>query len=82
VFDFDYGGGGCRRGSGSSGLIFLIFCAEKIWDGGELSFCCFADVFEGGFGKSGVQAWCFCGQVVVDCVANVDKKLLFAAAEK
>jgi hypothetical protein len=27
-------------------------------------------VFEGGTGKVGVFAWCFCGEVVVDCVVN------------
>jgi hypothetical protein len=30
----------------------------------------FTGVFEGGFGKSGVQRWCFCGEVVVDCVVK------------
>jgi len=29
-------------------------------------------VFAGVFEEIGVSAWCFCGQVVVDCVANVD----------
>jgi hypothetical protein len=27
-------------------------------------------VFKGGSGKSGVFAWCFCGEVVVNCVVN------------
>jgi hypothetical protein len=31
----------------------------------------FARVFEGGFGKSRVSWWCFCGEFVVDCVVNV-----------
>ena len=29
--------------------------------------CC----FKGGFGKSGILWWCFCGEFVVDCVVNV-----------
>jgi hypothetical protein len=37
-----------------------------------MSFAKFAGVFEGGFGKSACQVWCFCGEVVVKCVANVD----------
>jgi hypothetical protein len=28
-------------------------------------------VFAGGFAKSHVFLWCFCGEVVVDCVVNV-----------
>jgi hypothetical protein len=31
--------------------------------------------FEGCFGKSGVQRVVFCGEVVVKCVAKVDKKM-------
>jgi hypothetical protein len=27
-------------------------------------------VFKGGSEKSGVFAWCFCGEVVVNCVVN------------
>jgi hypothetical protein len=34
-------------------------------------FLVFAGVFEGGFGKVGVWVWYFCGEVVVECVANV-----------
>jgi hypothetical protein len=34
----------------------------------------FAGVFGGGFGKTGVCVWCFCGEFVVDCVVNVDTK--------
>jgi len=30
--------------------------------------CGFACVFEGGFGKRGVFVWCFCGELVVECV--------------
>jgi hypothetical protein len=32
----------------------------------------FAGVFEGCFGKSGVQRVVFCGEVVVNCVVEVD----------
>jgi hypothetical protein len=32
--------------------------------------CLFAGIFEGGFGKSGVLGWFFCGEVVVNCVVN------------
>ncbi len=39
----------------------------------EGDFWCFMGVFEGCFGKSGVQNVVFCGEVVVDCVVNVDK---------
>jgi hypothetical protein len=35
----------------------------------------FSLVFEGCFGKSGVQDVVFCGENVVNCVVNVDKKL-------
>jgi hypothetical protein len=28
-------------------------------------------VFKGGFRANGVLWWCFCGEVVVDCVVNV-----------
>jgi hypothetical protein len=31
----------------------------------------FACVFEGGFGKSRVLWWCFCGEFVVNRVVNV-----------
>ena len=31
----------------------------------------FAGVFEGGFGKSGVKLVVFCGENVVECVANM-----------
>jgi hypothetical protein len=34
--------------------------------------CAFAGVFEGGFGKSSAQWVIFCGEVVVNCVVNVD----------
>jgi hypothetical protein len=34
-------------------------------------FAVFAGVFEGGFGKSGVQSMVFCGENVVECVVNV-----------
>jgi hypothetical protein len=33
-------------------------------------FLVFAGVFEGGFGKTGVSWWCFCGQRVVNCVVD------------
>jgi hypothetical protein len=33
-------------------------------------FAFFAAIFEGGFGKSGVLGWFFCGEVVVNCVVN------------
>jgi hypothetical protein len=32
--------------------------------------CGFARVFEGGFGKYGAFRWCFCGEVVVNCMVN------------
>jgi hypothetical protein len=35
-------------------------------------FCCFCCVFGGGFGKSGVSEWFFCGQSVVNCVVKMD----------
>jgi len=36
---------------------FFVFC-----DGGAF--------FQGVFAKMGVLLWCFCGEVVVDCVVN------------
>jgi hypothetical protein len=45
---------------------------EKAGRGGGWDLCAFAGVFEGGFGKSGVQWVVFCGEVVVNCVVNVD----------
>src|SRR5260370_2436305 len=38
--------------------------------------------FEGGIGKVGVFAWCFCGEVVVDCVVIVACWRAFARGSK
>jgi len=38
--------------------------------------------FEGGFGKYGAQRWCFCGEVVVECVVKRDSLTSAAAREK
>jgi hypothetical protein len=47
--------GGCRA---------AFFCFRKI-------FCLgWRDVFSGVFGKIVFLTWCFCGEVVVDCVVN------------
>jgi hypothetical protein len=40
------------------------------WDG----FVDFGGVFEGVLRKMVGWVWCFCGEFVVECVANVDKK--------
>ena len=41
-------------------------------------FVVFVGVFEGGFGKSGVSGWFFCGQRVVNCVVKMaSEKSLF-----
>jgi hypothetical protein len=45
---------------------------EKAGRGGGPDLCAFAGVFEGGFRKSTVQRMVFCGEVVVNCVVNVD----------
>jgi hypothetical protein len=39
-------------------------------------------VFEGCFGKVLVLAWCFCGEVVVECVVNVVRRRRALGAEK
>ena len=44
-------------------------------------FCCFCCVFGGGFGKSGVSEWFFCGQSVVNCVVKMDGESHFGGAE-
>jgi hypothetical protein len=35
-----------------------------------VSFCGFAGLFEGVFGKTGVFVWCFDGEFVVNCVVE------------
>jgi hypothetical protein len=37
----------------------------------EFFFLWWVGVFAGGFAKSRAFLWCFCGEVVVDCVVNV-----------
>jgi hypothetical protein len=49
---------------------------------GTGDFVGFAGVFEGRFGKSGESLWCFCGENVVGCVVNVDRKLRVFGDEK
>jgi hypothetical protein len=44
---------------------------KKVGPGASRGFALFAGVFEGGFGKSGVQRLVFCGANVVQCVVNV-----------
>jgi hypothetical protein len=44
---------------------------KKDGGGGEV-FCCFAGVFEGCFGKNDVLVVVNRGEVVVDCMVNVD----------
>jgi hypothetical protein len=57
----------------------VSFFTEKVGRGGWRRNVSFSLVFEGCFGKSGVQNVVFCGENVVKCVVNVDKKLtLFA----
>jgi hypothetical protein len=50
------------------------FFAEKSSWMRPATFARFAGVFEGCFGKSGEFLWWICGQIVVNCVINVDKK--------
>jgi hypothetical protein len=38
--------------------------------------------FEGGAGKVGVLVWCFCGEVVVDCVVDRGWLMVVCAAWK
>jgi hypothetical protein len=38
--------------------------------------------FKGGFGKYGAQRWCFCGDVVVNCVVKRDPLTAAAAKRK
>jgi hypothetical protein len=45
-------------------------------------FARFAGVFEGCFGKSALPGAVFCGEVVVNCVVNVDRKLFVFGDEK
>jgi hypothetical protein len=56
--------------------------AKKFWRGGEPRFARFAGVFEGCFGKSALQRAVFCGEVVVNCVVNVDRKTFVFGDEK
>jgi hypothetical protein len=35
-----------------------------------VSFCGFAEFFDRGFGETGVFAWCFDGEFVVNCVVE------------
>ena len=42
----------------------------------------FPHVFRGGFGKSAVLVWCFCGEFVVDCVVKLVKFTVFAQSLK
>jgi hypothetical protein len=37
---------------------------------------------QGYLAKNGVQLWCFCGAVVVNCVVNVVRKQAFFRDEK
>ena len=39
-------------------------------------------VFAGVFEKPECQTWCFCGQVVVECVVNVVRNRSFFEVEK
>jgi hypothetical protein len=45
-------------------------------------FACFCCGFVGCFGKSGELVWCFCGEVVVECVVNVVACRSFFEIEK
>jgi hypothetical protein len=48
---------------------------RKIFGPGAIrGFVVFAGVFEGVLEKVGAWVWCFCGQVVVECVANVENR--------
>jgi hypothetical protein len=51
-------------------LIFVFRKCEKKWSPERSGFLVFAGVFEGGFGKCGVSVWCFCGEVVVECMVK------------
>jgi hypothetical protein len=50
--------------------------------GGIGGFCCFMDVFEGGFGKSECRTWFFAGEVVVIRWHNVVVKCIVFGDEK
>jgi hypothetical protein len=47
---------------------------KKIETPAAPGFHCFADVFEGDFGKSGAPTWFFDGAFVVNCMVNVGRK--------
>jgi hypothetical protein len=49
--------------------LWAPFCGEK----GD-----FPVFFDGGFGKSGLFVWCFCGEFVVNCVAKPGQLCGFA----
>jgi hypothetical protein len=38
--------------------------------------------FEGGGGKVGVFSWCFCGEVVVNCVVDRGSRMVAWAGQK
>jgi hypothetical protein len=65
-------------GNGFGGSFF----AEKIARGGGGLICCFAWVFEGGFGTEWVLVVVFCGENVAECVAKLVEKLRSNAFEK
>jgi hypothetical protein len=53
---------------------FCSFVAEKVGCGGGDVFCCFWAFLRGVLGKVVCRCGVFCGEFVVGCVANVDKK--------
>jgi hypothetical protein len=44
-----------------------------VWKNLAVVFCWIVAVLQGIFEKSGCLVWCFCGELVDKCVANVDK---------
>jgi hypothetical protein len=60
--------------------LFLLSNLERVFLVGELKVV--TVVFAGFFENSECWMWCFCGQVVVECVANVVSGRSFFGVEK
>jgi len=60
-------------------MIFCSFVAEKFGVVVGRYFYCLMGVFEGVLEKLVCRRGAFCGEVVVGCVANVDKKTILCS---
>jgi hypothetical protein len=50
------------------------FSGFFFWGGGGVGICGFAVVLRGVLGEGGVSVWCFDGEFVVECVAEMDAR--------